>query len=68
MEVIERDEFKFEESKKWPYFTEGATEQIVVTGFILLPGKILIAVGRSIPDLIEYPCICIARDDWKHPA
>lgn len=45
LEVIGRDEYKLEESKVWPNFFEHGKVDLQVTGFFLVPDKILVAVG-----------------------
>ncbi len=48
LEVLGRDEYKLEESKIWPNFFEHGMVSLLVTGFFLVPGKILVAVAKSV--------------------
>lgn len=67
IEMIGRDEFKLEESKIWPYFPQEKTHiPVHIVGLFLVPGKILVAVGKPIEDLCEVPCIAIAKNAWEH--
>lgn len=67
LEVLGRDEFKLDESKIWPNFPqEGTSIQVSIVGFFLVPGKILIAVGKPVEDLSEVPCVAIAKNAWQH--
>lgn len=45
LESLGRDEFKLNESKVWPNFTDRQEVPLQVTGFFLVPGKILVAVA-----------------------
>lgn len=68
LEVLGRDEYKLEESKIWPNFFEHGKVPLMVTGFFLVPGKILVAVAMSVKGLCEVPCIAIAKNQWPHSA
>jgi hypothetical protein len=65
--MIGRDEFKLEESRIWPNFPkENVYIPVTIVGLMLVPGKILIAVGKAIDDLSDVPCIAIAKNAWEY--
>jgi len=68
LEIIGRDEYRLDESKIWSAFCEGYETPIIITGVILVPGKILIAVGKPIGILSEVPCLAIANNAWSFSA
>ena len=67
VEIIGRDVYKFEESRVFPdYFEQGTPCQVKVTGLLLVPGKLLCAVGRPVANVCEVPCMVVAKDSWMH--
>jgi hypothetical protein len=52
IEHIGRDEFKLEESKVWSNFKVNEILPLQIVGVFLVPGKILVGVGKPIDDLI----------------
>ena len=68
LEILNRDEFKFDESKVWPNFKQGKRVSVTLTGVVLIPGKILIAVGKPIAGLAEVPCVALAKNSWEYGA
>lgn len=66
LELLYRDEFKLDESKVWPNFTEKEVLPVTLTGIFLIPGKLLVAVGKPIKGLSEVPCISIAKNSWPY--
>jgi len=68
LEHIGRDEYRLDESKVWSYFTKGQQVTMTLTGVILVPNKILIAVGKPVGGLSEVPCVAIAKNSWPYTA
>lgn len=52
VEHIGRDEFKFEESKIAPNFKVNEIVSVQIVGIFLVPGKILVGVGKPIDGII----------------
>lgn len=52
VEHIGRDEFKFEESKIVPNFKVNEIVSLEIVGIFLVPGKILVGVGKPIDGII----------------
>ena len=68
LEIIGRDEYRLEESKIWGSFCTGYETKVQITGVILVPGKILIAVGKQVGRLSEVPCFALAKNNWTYTA
>jgi hypothetical protein len=52
VEHIGRDEFKLEESKVWSNFKVNEIVSVEIVGIFLVPGKILVGVGKPIDGII----------------
>ncbi len=67
LEMIDRNEFKLEESRVWPTFpAEGTKVALNIVGLLLVPGKLLIAVGKPLQEMAEVPCAVLAKNAWPY--
>jgi hypothetical protein len=66
LESIARDEFRLEESRIWNDFPQDNTHiPVHIVGLFLVPGRILVAVGKPIKGLTEVPCVAVAKNNWQ---
>lgn len=68
IELIGRDEYKLEESSIWPNFKIDESLTLEIVGFFLVPGKILVGVGKPIDGLVQVPCVALAKNSWPYSA
>lgn len=66
LEMLGRDEFKLDESKVWPNFTDREHMQVEIVGIVLVPGKFLIGVGKPVDGLTEVPVFALAKNNWPY--
>ena len=55
-----------EESKVWPNFKDGVVVTVTLTGIFLVPGRLLVAVGKPVKGLSEVPCVSLAKNNWHY--